>query len=365
MEMAIFLLGTSGSSLLLSAIYWIITQSSEKPAVENGLRKEKIIFLVISFGFLIEFVYSKSIPLISLALGAVFDYREFGIPTFHVILVGVNFFYVAHWCSMYFSTKQRAYLLMQLGGLAFGLLIMNRGAIIISLIAILFIYTNNQLSFKKIIKAISLMVIVVWLFGFIGNLRFLSQEIFYEDPILRIGSASSSFIKSGLPNEFFWVYLYATSPLANFQLTVETTQVSWNYFFHGIASNFIPDFLSKHVVNQNIENIPKPELITPELTVSTAFAPAFATMDWLGPYAVYVYFVAYTLAVAAMTKRSQHHQTIMALISAQAALLFFDNMLVFSGAVGPVLIGLLLVAKNTLTKTIMLGHIDSTASTVK
>lgn len=363
-EMVAFLLLTSGSSLLLAIAYASITQNVNSCDAVKESSNDKIIFLLISVGFFIEFIYSKSIPLISLALGAVFDYREFGIPTFHVLLVGVNFFYAIRWCSIYFKTKNRSYLLMQYGSLGFGLLIMNRGAIIISLIAALFIYANNKLNLKQIIKITAFTVIVIWLFGYIGNLRFLTQEIFVDDPILRIGSASSSFKSSGLPNEFFWVYLYATSPLANFQLTINSLHPSWHYFFEGLAINFIPDFLSKHLIDVSNEYLFRPALVTPELTVSTAFAPAFATMGWLGPYALYAYYVAYTLALAAISIRSQYHQPIMALASAQAALLFFDNMLVFSGAIGPVLIGLLLVVKKFLPITAALGskHYELTTS---
>lgn len=344
LEMALFLFLTSGSSLLLAVVYGAVVRTASDPMVVGGAFKDKIIFILITLGFIIEFVYSKSIPLIGLALGETFDYREFGIPTFHVLLVGFCFFYAMRWCFMYTSTKDRVYLLMQYGCIAFGLLIINRGAIVISLIGFVFIYLYSKPDFRKMIKIAVLMVVIVWMFGFIGNLRFQSQEIFHEDPILRIGSASSSFEKSGLPNESFWVYLYATSPLANFQLTVDKAQVSWNYLSEGLILNFIPDFISKHLVDLNAVKVPTPELITPELTVSTAFAPAFATMGWLGPYLVYAHFVVYTLLIAVLTRRSQHHQPIMALICAQAALLLFDNMLVFSGAVGPVMIGLVLVA---------------------
>ena len=313
LEVGCFLLVTSGCSFFLMIAYWGIAKNAINLVMIDDLKREKRIFLAIFLGFVLEFAYSDSVPLMDLLVGAVFDYREFGIPTFHVLLIGVNFYYAIRWCSLYFVTKHRAYLLMLLGCLVLGLLIINRGAIIILLIAFIFVYFNNKLSVKKVIKTVVLAIFVVWIFGFIGNLRFLSQEIFHEDPILRIGSASSSFSKSGLPNEFFWVYLYATSPMANFQLTVNTVPVSWNYLSQGLVLNFIPDFISKRIIDTKTENLPNAELITPELTVSTAFAPAFATMGWLGPYLIYAYFVVYTLTLAAITKRSQHHQAIMAL----------------------------------------------------
>jgi hypothetical protein len=195
------------------------------------------------------------------------------------------------------------------------------------------------------------------MFGFIGNLRFLSQSVFQEDPILRIGSASRSFNESGLPNEFFWVYLYATSPLANFELTESKMSVSYDSFMDGLVANFVPDFISKHIVDPTADTFIRPILITPELTVSTAFAPAYASMGWFGPYLIYLYFVAYTLFLAVFSRNSRYRPALMAWMSAQGALLFFDNMLVFSGAIGPIFVGIFLVCRERLDQRNLGGEV--------
>lgn len=352
LEMITFLIVTGGTSLVLMAFYAALPV--QRPAIASEAkgpgRQDFIIFSAIAGSFALEFAYSGFVPLLALASGAVFDYREFGIPTFHVGLLGVSFFYTVYWASLYFETGRRGFLYLFFGGILFGLLIMNRGAIIISLLALLFMYFSNKFNVSKAVRVLVIMGGVVWLFGFIGNLRFLSQEVFQEDPILKIGSASASFTESGLPNEFFWVYLYATSPLANFELTASTMSVSYNSFMDGMIVNFVPDFISKHFVDAAGEAFVRPLLITPQLTVSTAFAPAYATMGWCGPYLIYLYFAAYTLFLAVFSRNSRYRPALMAWMSAQGALLFFDNMLVFSGAVGPIFIGVFLVCKERLQR---------------
>lgn len=349
LEMVIFLVITCGTSFILATVYSVLQQQQpETDQLAGPGRRDLLIFCVIGCGFAVEFAYSGFVPLLALVSGAVFDYREFGLPTFHVVLLGVNFFYAVYWASRYFETGKRGFIYLFVGGVLFGLLIMNRGAIIISLLALLFMYFGKQFSAKKAMRVVLIAGVVVWLFGFIGNLRFVSQEVLQEDPILKIGSASKSFTESGLPNEFFWVYLYATSPLANFELTASTMPVSYGSFAEGMIANFVPDFISKHIVDPTADTFVRPLLITPQLTVSTAFAPAYASMGWFGPYLIYLYFAAYTLFLAIFARKSRYREALMAWMSAQGALLFFDNMLVFSGAVGPIFIGIYLVCRERL-----------------
>jgi len=350
LEMITFLLISCGASLVLATVYTLLPY--QQPHVEEPLtgpaRRDVLIFCAIAGGFVLEFAYSGFVPLLALASGAVFDYREFGVPTFHVVLLGFNFFYAVYWASQYFETGKRGFIYLFFGGVLFGLLIMNRGAIIIALLSLLFMYFAKNFNVRKALKVLVIMGAVVWLFGFIGNLRFLSQEVFQEDPILAIGGANKSFTESGLPNEFFWVYLYATSPLANFELTASSMPVSYNSVMEGMVANFVPDFIAKHIVDPTADAFVRPMLITPQLTVSTAFASAYASMGWVGPYLIYLYFVSYTLFLAIFARSSRYRPALMAWMSAQGTLLFFDNMLVFSGAVGPILIGICLVIRERL-----------------
>jgi hypothetical protein len=363
LEMITFLIITCGTSLVLTSLFARLPRQRMTGELAAGPgRRDVLMFGLIACGFVLEFAYSGFVPLIALASGAVFDYREFGVPTFHVVLLGVNFFYAVYWASQYFETGKRGFIYLFIGGLLFGLLIMNRGAIIIALLSLLFMYFANNFNVKKALRVVVVMGAVVWLFGFLGNLRFLSQEVFQEDPILAIGGANKSFTESGLPNEFFWVYLYATSPLANFELTASTMPVSYNSVMEGMVVNLIPDFISKHMVDPSAESFIRPQLITPQLTVATAFASAYANMGWLGPYLIYAYFVAYTLFLAIFARNSRYRPALMAWMSAQGTLLFFDNMLVFSGAVGPILIGVYLVIRERLQHSAGSGQAVTTGA---
>ena len=57
------------------------------------------------------------------------------------------------------------------------------------------------------------LIALFYLNGVIGDVRSPGQET--------AGAPSAAFRNSGIPRTYFWTYLYATAPLANFQLSVD------------------------------------------------------------------------------------------------------------------------------------------------
>lgn len=300
------------------------------------------IALLICFGFLLEIAYAGAVPIIASSGSADYDYREFGIPTFHVVLIGVCFFYSVYWWDLYLQGHDRRYGWMAFTGVFWALIIMNRGAMLISLVAFLFAY-GNRVGLRKRAWYIGVFVVLIaWGFGVVGEIRTQAMGIVDEDLILTIGDASDRFTGSGIPKNFFWFYLYASSPLANLQNTANNISGA-GFPLIGMMVDFLPDFISKRLVTEQQVEMVWPILITPQLTVATAYGRPLVTLGWLGPYLLHLYFLGIYSLLVRYVRYSRYGGALVAVFCAQGCLMFFDNMIVFSGAIGQVLVGVTLV----------------------
>lgn len=304
-------------------------------------KKNLLIFLSINTLFFIDIMYSGAIPLISTLLGG-YNYREFGAPVVHVAYVGLNSFYMAFWFDTYMKGKQTFFLKLSLLSLSSHLLTMNRGAFTLSLVAILFIYFSyNKISSKGAIKTTILGLLFIWIFGWFGEIRSSASTTYQgENNIIgKIGQSNQKFDALNLPKEFFWSYIYISSPLANFQNTINHYQYKSN-FAEFVAMELAPDFISKRLYPD--ADKATGSLITQELTVSTAFSKAFKLQGWLGSCIVFLYLIFLTITCVYTLKNTKYFITALSLLSSASLLLVFSNMLVFTGAILPFYIALLL-----------------------
>ncbi len=333
----------SAAVLLSICLSWYFSSingcfNKQQPRV----RRDFTIFFILMTGFICEIAYDGGVPLYWIISGQLFDYRTLGIPTFHVFLVGFNYFFAVYWWDVFLLSRQRSYLYMSILSVAWAIVFVSRGAFLISMIAFLFAYGNRIGLRRQLLLLGFLGFLILSAFGYLGDLRTSSMGSVEENIILRIGGANKNFFDSGLSNNAFWAYLYTSSPLGNFQMTLNNYRGAPSPF-SGFVLDFLPDFLSKHMVTQtDMENL-IPILTTPELTVSTAFARPYVTMGWMGPVALYIYYAVFCAMVMLLSRKSRYFPALLAILATQGSLMFFDNMLVFSGIIGPLFVGMALV----------------------
>jgi hypothetical protein len=87
-----------------------------------------------------------------------------------------------------------------------------------------------------------------------------------------------------IPDEFFWSYLYATSPLANLRLAQERAvppqTVDLDTVSRYVARVFLPDTFAKRIAPG-----PTPQYrVTEELTVGTCYYETYPLLGWPGMY---------------------------------------------------------------------------------
>ncbi len=150
-----------------------------------------------------------------------------------------------------------------------------------------------------------------------------------EDAIIKIGQASSGYLKTNLPSETFWAYLYMTSPYANLENEVKKREVNnqynWDIF---INYEILPDFISKRTDFENS----KSNLLTDELNVRTMYGGAINKAGFLGGVVIYFWYILAVIMTSKLVRNEYFIPTVISL-STLSCFLMFDNVLKFSGFV--------------------------------
>jgi hypothetical protein len=304
--------------------------------LRDNLDLRALLFIVVIWvGHCIEFLYFKEIPLFSLLFGKdVIDYREFGIKSFHVFLISFNSFTIVYLFHYYISTKKRKILYYFILALIPSILIINRGMFLIGAISSLFVYLLSLTKFLKIKQLMGLslgVIIILFCFGYIGNLRSGHGDPNY---IPSESKATKQFMKSSIPKEYYWTYLYGASPIANFQNNInKTSDVDYNFFSLILYETF-PDVVSKRIgALFNVEKLGHKQIV-PWLTVGSVYSKSYSYGKWFGPIIVFFYMIwVIILSIGLVPKNSSYHVTVIAILLTLVFMNTFDNMLVFAGVI--------------------------------
>jgi oligosaccharide repeat unit polymerase len=243
------------------------------------------------------------------------------------------------------TTQRRKAILFFLLSLAPSLMILNRGMLVIIMISCVFVYLikyQSKITIRKIAGLSVVMIIFLYLFGMVGNLRVnnsyqTNTSLFDNSLFLQIGGATDEFKESVIPKEFFWSYIYIASPLANLQETI-------NEFVHEKDVNIedslvfsvtqiLPDFISKRIVSQYNIVIPDDVQITPELNVSTAYAQPYVILGWVGITLFSLFAFSFAFFYILLLKKLDSQFFVVGVVLMNSIFVFstFNNMFAFTG----------------------------------
>ncbi|WP_325086984.1 O-antigen polymerase [Acinetobacter johnsonii] len=327
-------------TFLISALGSIVFQNFfHNDIFLSNSGSNKFVIFFIFLGAVAELGYQGAIPLIEILKGANYDYTGFGIPTFHVFFlpyisaVGVLSFYG------YLVEKNKSKLYIFLFSILFSILIVNRGALIFSFISSILIYLKYKggISLKKICFTSIAMLVVLYLFGVIGNYRMVSSGYQSQDVIISLGQATPEFYNSSVPNEFFWSYLYIVTPLANLQHQVNNIPVNTDYI-DVIKYHLLIDFLQKRIFPDEEKKL---YLIADEFNVSTMYGEIVQKSGFIGLYIIFFWFLICIFLIAIITPL-KYRSPVFALLCSIAILTCFTNVITFSGFIlQPILLSIL------------------------
>lgn len=231
----------------------------------RNLRRYSCLLFFWSFFSFIEVIYSGNLPLLSLlGIGTYVNYVDFGISGFHGLLNAVYLFISLFTFALYGMTKKIKYLYIVIFLILWPIMLVKRQLLMSMFLQVLFLYIIlNDVGVKKLIGILASILLLVFLFGFFGDLRSGREHLL---ALAGISFEYPDFLPSGL----MWVYLYVTTPLNNVNFNMQDMQP--HYFpYHSVMSTF-PSFLRgffQELVNVESNFI----LVTQSFNVSSFFQP--------------------------------------------------------------------------------------------
>lgn len=316
---------------------------------EIPLNKNNFLYvLLIAFGYTLEFIYNKGIPLFMIFRGDEYSHYEFGIPTFHVFLQTVSPFYAVYLYNQYLSHKKKKLIIYLAILFTISVLLVNRGSTLMTLASCLIIYSQKKqyISYSMFLKLFLSLIFVFYMFGFIGFARSFKD---HEDYFFDMAEATESFKTNIVPGEFFWFYLYASSPVANFQNAVNKDKNIGYNVFNFIGNELVPDFITKRIIDpkSDVDLIYNSEkyLIANFLTVGSTYYNPYVRMGWVGVIIIYLYLMAlFTFLSFWVNTKEPYYSATIAILCTMALFSTFDNMIRFTGLSFQLVYPLLLVA---------------------
>lgn len=235
-----------------------------------------------------EAVYSGTLPIYAVLRGN-FNYAEdtFGLPVIHTFLVSFNTFYAIYLFHQYVSTRKRRLLWLFLLVLLPFILLVYRSSILNVLLGalVVFLFHKSVIPFRLILKTVAGVLLVFFLFGFLGNLRSANGDATY---IPRSSGATEEFLNSPIPKEFYWSYLYVASPVANLQNNINLVKSPEGNYKDLVMNEFLPAFITKFIVQQEEKRFHQ---INPFLNVGTIYVYSFSYLRWTGIIIMFFYFL--------------------------------------------------------------------------
>jgi len=301
---------------------------SYKSIPESGWNLRIIAFIYLMYAA--EVVYSRSLPIYALLQGN-FNYSEdaFGFPVIHTFLVSINTFFAIYVFHQYISIKKRRlFWLFLLVLLPFILLVYRSSILNILLGALLvFLFSRAMIPFKLILKTLAGVILVFFMFGFLGNLRSGNGDPTY---IPRSSGATEAFLNSYIPKEFYWSYLYVASPVANLQNNINEVKVPEGNYRDLLLNEFLPAFATKFLITREEKKFHQ---INPFLNVGTIYVYSFSYLRWPGILLMFFYFIILVNIYYLLIRRSDTYKvTGMAILFNMIIFANFHNTISYSAA---------------------------------
>lgn len=353
-ELLLFLMFTGSVSLFLGFFLlntikksFILLDEYKKTIL---ISKENVTVLtyVIVFLIIAEYVYFGGIPIFLVFLGKEFNYQEFGIPTLHVLISPYLSVLSTTFFLRYLLSKDKMYLKPVLIIILYSISVYSRAGLFFQFVSFGILYLVFNFSIRKMFSISIFALVFLYLFGVIGDNRMKALGYGGEsEGILILGQANKNFTNSVIPNQFFWSYLYISSPIANLQYKDNT------YFYQGsiskyLMTNIVPDAISKRVGN-DIEDLKRDnKLLDESLNVSTLYGNSMQTMYYSGSLFLFFYYIIFVCFFIFLTG-NRFKLVSLVILCLMSILAIFDNLLFLSGFIMQ-LIFLLIFSRLTINK---------------
>lgn len=307
--------------------------------IEHNSRTATFITVGITILWIAEFVHAGGIPFFMIVTSQPFNYTKFGIPTLHVFIVTFSSFYTIFLFHVYRCSSNKVILLLVVLQLTMAVLIYNRGMLLFNLTSIASVYllTANKVKLKVVAISLPFAIVLLYVFGVLGTMRVshLAGTPYSNEHFMNLGKASSQFRNGNIPHEFFWSYIYISSPVANLQENVDkylnrevtqTNVVSW------VNNEVMMDFISKRI-NSMFDLQPAGDFrIHGNLTAPTIFSRSYSYLGFTGLIFMGVVVLILPLFILkVLPSSSPLFTTTIAILCTMYLFMMFENTIRFTG----------------------------------
>lgn len=287
-----------------------------------------ITLTIVVAGF-IEYLYCGQIPLASILMGTQ-SYTSFtGIPTFHTIYSTFASFYAQYLFYLYICFPKKKSILMEyitIITVAF-FFQFNRGQILINIFISLSMFIasiRGKIKPKHVIGLILLTIIILYVFGGLGNMR---HGYGWNDSryIELLGKYNK--YPSWLPKQFMWAYSYITSPMANlnYNVKLQYTKIS----IVGTVVSYVPDFISKRFFQSyfDLDTL----LVVSYFTGTPAFGKAYLWGGYCGIVLLYCFILFGQIVLLSLFNiQDKYKMPMIGIMCAIVAFTFFTHTISYS-----------------------------------
>jgi hypothetical protein len=324
-------------SCMISFIFGFIINKIKLIGKPSDYKPDKLktiqIFLFLSFCFfIVEFILLWGIPLFELfSPNPRFVYSEFGIFGYHALCISFSMFSILFIFNAYMKSPkkmQKKILFYYFIAYIPAILIINRNMIMSSILASFFLfihYKSSQIFKPKILISIALFFLIgLYLFGLFGNIRSFKGN---DQVIVNMAGGTKEFRNSIIPNEYFWAYLYISSPTANLQNSINVVDKVDYDFLRLTLYEFTPRKISQFLVEIfNVKEPIEPVLIVDWLNMSGVYGNSYLYAKWVGVIAMFIYTMIFIFVfILLVPKKSKYHLMAISVVSTIILLNTFAN----------------------------------------
>jgi oligosaccharide repeat unit polymerase len=226
------------------------------------VRRLLFIWLV---GIVVTIIYQGGLPLFWAFNESDQNYIDFGIPTLHGLLNSIYMFSVTALFLDYMVRRNKTSLILSLVLFVWVVLAFARSVLLGVICQSIGIYLLLYgVSTKALLKLVPLVLIVVILFGTIGEYRGTGNQLMdlVEDPYYEAFQR--------IPSGFLWFYVYLTAPLSNLNHNIDTVQPNYTPYYS--IANLFPTVIREKVFTEDFTRADDFVLVNDGLNVSTWYA---------------------------------------------------------------------------------------------
>lgn len=224
----------------------------------------------------LEILYSGGTPSLWLITGNPKTYMDFGIPTIHGFMNSMLLAICLVRMGMAIRFGRRKDFLYPLWAVFWSIIVITRQLMMVFLLEAAVIYcTYRAVKVKRIVSALLGLLVLVYLFGVIGDLRSGAASF------LALAQPTSSY-PEWLPSGVLWFYMYLSTPVNNLLYTFHTTQPLYDWRFPNTLSQLLPSIIRKMFFSSAELGRVNGDLVTQSFNVSTAFAGPFQDFGLYG-----------------------------------------------------------------------------------